>query len=841
MPTVNTNSAAQFALNKLNATEREMTTSMERLSSGKRINHAGDDAAGAAIADRMTAQIRGLEQSVRNAADVISMAQVTEGALDESSSIIQRIRELAIQSASDTYNGEERAYIDAEVDQLLAELDRVTRDTTFNEIAVLDGSFADRRFQIGTHEREFAQLSISSMRLDSLGAYKATSQGTETTDIANSAVDNDNLALNAYAVSDTSEANLIQAESFTIHGILGSSSVTAAAGSNVRDIATSVNAVFDSTGVSAIASTQLKIQAKTLDKAYNGQTSLSFSIQGKNTTAVTIAANVTLNNNEGSSVLSDLRDSINNYTTTTGVTATLSTDKSSMILVQNEGFDIKLGDVNFAGDTTTTGSRRSLLVTSLDNNEVVAGDAVSLGDTDVTTTDDDGIYTGTLTQIETIGGRLGTTNPRDFPSTGPRSAATNATSIVAAQTINADDDNRIVTTQAINTGFTGTESLTIIDKTALHNSVITITSTEATDQGFKVVGTDIFGNAIEETVPKFTAQNQKKETTNTFATVTAVIPLANDSNASIIVGTKNPIMTMVNTATVHNSIVTLTSTELTDGTFLVTGTDVFGNPLQETVPKFSAQNQTQQTTNVFGTVTSVIPSAIDSNASVSVGVLNTIANQSALITITSSASDESDKTFTVTGTDMSGNTLVEVITGPEANKTVTGRRIFKTIHTVVNSGATTGEIKIGLKPADSVIVTGQLEMSSSNSFTVVGEDGKGLFEASPGAASLDKLSGVSLLTRQSSVDALRVLDRSLDRIHKERAKLGALMSRMEKAIDNLSNVALNTKASRGRIEDADFAKESARMTKAQILQQSAMAMIAQAGKAQQNVLQLLQQ
>ena len=139
-----------------------------------------------------------------------------------------------------------------------------------------------------------------------------------------------------------------------------------------------------------------------------------------------------------------------------------------------------------------------------------------------------------------------------------------------------------------------------------------------------------------------------------------------------------------------------------------------------------------------------------------------------------------------------------------------------------------------------MIVTGQLEMTSSNSFTIVGEDGKGLFEASPGAASLDKLSGVNVKTRQASIDALRVLDRSLDRIHKERAKLGALMSRMEKAIDNLSNVALNTNASRGRIEDADFAKESARLTKAQILQQSAMAMIAQAGKAQQNVLQLLQ-
>ena len=91
-------------------------------------------------------------------------------------------------------------------------------------------------------------------------------------------------------------------------------SVTAAAGSNVRDIATSVNAVFDSTGVAAIASTQLKLEAKSLDDTYNGQNSISFSLQGKNTTATTISANITLNHVKTSSVLSDLRDSINNFT-----------------------------------------------------------------------------------------------------------------------------------------------------------------------------------------------------------------------------------------------------------------------------------------------------------------------------------------------------------------------------------------------------------------------------------------------------------------------------------------------------------------------------------------------
>ena len=741
MPTVNTNSASTFALNKMNQTEREMLTAMERLSSGKRINHAGDDAAGAAIADRMTAQIKGLEQSVRNAGDVISMAQVAEGALDESSDILQRIRELAIQSASDVMNAEERSYLNAEVIQLLAELDRVTRDTTFNEIAVLDGSFADRRFQIGTHEREFAQLSVSSMRIDALGAFKAVSDGTET-DTSTNSNKNDNLALNAYAVGDTSETNLIQSESFTIHGILGSSSVTAAEGSTVRDVATSVNAVFDSTGVSAIASSQLKIEAQSLDSTFNGQNSVSFSIQGKNGTSTSISANITLHNSKGSSVLSGLRDSINNYTTTTGITATLSSNASSIILVQNEGYDIKLGDVNFASDTATTGPQRVLLVTSLDNEEVAAGDAVMLGDTNVTTTDADVIFTGTGLNggVKYIGGPVG-----------------GGTSVTLPPSNNIGDVDKIATSNAL-AGVANNAALSnLVDVTATLNAPVTVSG----------------------------------------------------------------------------------SADISARKFTVTGTDIYGNAQTEVIQATATFNQTAQGDLIFGTVTGITVDAAVS-ANVTVGIADAIVNQSALVTIKSGGSDESDKTFTVTGTDMSGNKLVEVITGPEASKTVTGRRIFKSIHSIVNSAATTGSVDIGLIGADSVIVTGQLELVSSNSFTVLGEDGKGLFELSPGAASLDKLESVHVKTRTSSINALRVIDRALDRIHMERAKLGALSSRMEKAIDNLSNVALNTNASRGRIQDADFAKESAALTKHQILQQSAMAMIAQAGKIQQNVLQLLQ-
>ena len=150
--------------------------------------------------------------------------------------------------------------------------------------------------------------------------------------------------------------------------------------------------------------------------------------------------------------------------------------------------------------------------------------------------------------------------------------------------------------------------MTMVDTTAAHNSFVTITSDADSEGSFKVVGTDLFGNALEETIPAFTGAN-KKQTTNRFATVTSVVPSEVDPDANITVGTLEAIMTMVNTATEHNSFVTITSDQDTAGSFLVLGTDVYGNSLQETIPAFTG-GATQQTTNIFGTVTSVIPSAV---------------------------------------------------------------------------------------------------------------------------------------------------------------------------------------------------------------------------------------
>jgi flagellin len=137
-------------------------------------------------------------------------------------------------------------------------------------------------------------------------------------------------------------------------------------------------------------------------------------------------------------------------------------------------------------------------------------------------------------------------------------------------------------------------------------------------------------------------------------------------------------------------------------------------------------------------------------------------------------------------------------------------------------------------------IGGELTFHSSHTFSIVGNADGGLFESSAAASSLNSVSTIDIQTMAGAVDALKVVDRALDRVHMERAKFGAIMSRMNVVIDNLTNVSQNQAASRARVLDADFALESSRLAKAQVLQQSAMNMIAQASRTMQNVLVLFQ-
>ncbi|MFA7501998.1 MAG: flagellin [Anaerovoracaceae bacterium] len=160
---INHNIAALNTYRQLTGNVGSTSKSLEKLSSGLRINKAGDDAAGLAISEKMRAQIRGLDQASRNASDAISLIQTAEGALTETHSILQRMRELAVQSATDTNTGDDRAEIQKEINNLLDEVDRIAGETQFNGQKLLDGSYKDRVFHIGANKGQKMEASIGAM------------------------------------------------------------------------------------------------------------------------------------------------------------------------------------------------------------------------------------------------------------------------------------------------------------------------------------------------------------------------------------------------------------------------------------------------------------------------------------------------------------------------------------------------------------------------------------------------------------------------------------------------------------------------------------------------------
>ena len=229
--TINTNVMSLTAQRNLNKTQNELATSISRLSSGLRINSAKDDAAGLAISERMTSQIRGLNQAVRNSNDGISLAQTAEGALAEIGNNLQRIRELAVQSANATNSASDRSAIDVEVQQLVAEIDRVANTTDFNGTKLLDGSFASQAFQVGANVNE--TITVASI-VDA--------------NVANLGTDTKAQVTGAAATAFTA----ITAGHLTINGTsVGAIAAGASATERASQIRDAVNSVADTTGVYA--------------------------------------------------------------------------------------------------------------------------------------------------------------------------------------------------------------------------------------------------------------------------------------------------------------------------------------------------------------------------------------------------------------------------------------------------------------------------------------------------------------------------------------------------------------------------------------------------------------
>lgn len=185
MNVINTNTSAMRATNSAVAAGKMLGTSMERLSSGKRINSAADDAAGLAIVNSMTSQIRGMQQGVRNANDGISLAQTAEGALNEVTNMLQRVRELAVQAGSDTYADTDRDNIQAEVDELTAQIGQVVSNTEFNGVKLFDGSVATVTVMAGANAADTVDVTLDDLTALTSGGGAAGSFDVTGTDGTN--------------------------------------------------------------------------------------------------------------------------------------------------------------------------------------------------------------------------------------------------------------------------------------------------------------------------------------------------------------------------------------------------------------------------------------------------------------------------------------------------------------------------------------------------------------------------------------------------------------------------------------------------------------------------------
>ena len=270
---VNTNIASVNSQRNLLQTTNRLNKSFQRLSSGLRVNTAADDAAGLAISERFTSQIRGLTQSVRNANDAVSVVQVAEGALQESTSILQRMRELAVQSASDVNSESDRAAIQDEVSQLQEELQRIGETTTFNQQKLLDGSFTDKFFHVGMNFRENIRVQVRDARAETLGRH-AVSTGPAA--VTTNALVADSLSVNGVTVRATQASDDTVSTSFA----LGSAIAKAAA----------INDSTQFTGVKAYANSAVRlgtgnIVGGTLDQGNYVQ------INGRIVTGLTVVPN----------------------------------------------------------------------------------------------------------------------------------------------------------------------------------------------------------------------------------------------------------------------------------------------------------------------------------------------------------------------------------------------------------------------------------------------------------------------------------------------------------------------------------------------------------------------
>ncbi len=989
MSVINTNIKSLVAQDALSINNRKLSTTMERLSTGSRINSAADDAAGLSISTRMESQVRGLQMAVKNAYDAISVTETAEGAMEEVTNILQRMRELSVQAASDSNSDEDRGFLNDEITQLSAEIDRISQTTQFNGMNVLDGSFSQKVFQIGANSGQTMNLSIGSMAASTLGVASSDGVTTQTSTTTVASGISEANALGAAATETVAKIRLNDEEwdtewnSSTIAFTL-----TGDNGNTITIAATTVDLSSDLSRASFVAQVNSVIQTAHVDTVITGSTTTS----AAETLDITDAANYDklrfdIRVDGGETVSIDIRDRLQSTST---VTTTAVSRAQLAQAIEDEIVE------SFDADVSVAVSGTALAITDAQGRRLEVSQGVGSGFLFGTDQDNGGALlvresarnnlsiewesddTDVLVLRESTGGKIalsafamgntdalavfesdqveGTNEPILLETSGEvhrldavtfaapveetrigiildDAASANTTysfritdgagnewASIAAIAVGDNTDNSVSATlrasvlAAISTGIVanfGSDNTIDMSEFDVQVDKGTIIITNSNGRALQVVNTDPevsagAGNNIsvvnlnEFSGAEYLYSASTSGTVNNFNEISSPIAKGMAYAATQVtltmsedIGEFNFELNGVNLASAATAAATTTvswnSTEDFTTSTLKVKLDALMDKINEAHPTGTFEYAVSgrsitffqrdggpieisefRNAAAYRDVTFAVTPADGQGESATLYDNTHFASASATATGTNAIATSAvlqfseDDVYSMTisdgenayevgsaaldvGSSSSAETFVRAIeqvlvgSGIEASMGSNGQLTLTredggviSITSFTSSGRNSAVWTPGAGQGDAYTLAGNGRVTGAT-VTSVGSSG-----SSTGGGADFPVSEVSVETQEGATAALAVLDAAISYVNAERSKLGAVQNRLTHTIDNLSNVVTATQASRSRIQDTDYAKETAELARAQIIQQAATAMLAQANQQPQSVLALLQ-
>ena len=793
---INTNVAALTAHNNMIKNDASLSSVLEQLSSGLRINKAADDAAGMTIADSLKSQALGLGQAIKNANDGISMVQTADGALAESINIVNTIKTKAIQAAQDGQTTDSRTAIQSDITKLLQELDNIAKTTSFNGQKLLSGNFTNKEFQIGAYSGETVGVSIASSESTKIGHVT-----TGDLSLTNSSGGTVQLAItsNLQGATFNVQAIDIQANNNAQNGM----GALADAINKLSDVlGITANAVVKSTSSSAVAA---------------GSTGSDFSVNG-----VTIGAvNVIANDADGALV-----KAINNKTSQTGVVA--STDASGNLtltssdgraisvtggtgavlagsnmstfghvqLTQNGANQLLISDL--AGGTATnftTGVATNAAVTTIIDSTLAAGSTLASG--------------ATLAAGSTLGGTLtGAINSAAISYT--QDATAKAGSLLGVSTLAAG---------------------TVMGGSTTTNGAATSVGTSLLKAGSSIAASTLAkGTVLTQDVTSGTTVIKAGTVLSADTAINAMT-----LSADMIVGNNSVLggsSTLAAGSTFGAAIITAGNTTLTQDMTIKIGSTVG-----------------QASTLAAGTTLGGIATT---NAAYTTTQSMTLAAGSKLATASTLAAGSTLGGNVLTGANLTAADSVTLAAGSiiAASSTLAQGTLLTNDMQLLDAGGATVTVKAGTT-LERNYVTSAVAQSLTNNMTIaknsVLASGSTLAANAGGAsgtqvtgAQTSRLSDINVLTQDGAQVAISVADSALKDLDKVRSNLGSVQNQLTSTISNISVTQVNVTSAESNIQDTDFAEASSNFSRMQILVQAGSFAMAQSNASGKSVLSLLQ-